>query len=332
MPIKHFFSFFRLHRALWFIGCFTLAFTSFSAQNTPTSLRWEMRTIDLGTVTSYTPLSRAISFTNASHDIITIDSVRSTYPKASITVSLTQIMPRQQGQLSLQVFGFDQAGALGFPVFIYTTSGTDTLSITMIVQPPLALDPSILDTKKIFFGDTITMTSILHWKGPGKPAPSIMRFGSHITESVIETLGTDFILEAKIAPQTHDSIFQDTITLLTGNPVWPQHLLLVQGHVSSTFTAKPPVLDFGDISNTSKHTVATKLVTDRTGNFRVSKIESNPDYILVSTIVAPGKKGNLVATILPGERPRPFKGIIRVFINDNPVPDLEVPLKGRITE
>lgn len=51
--------------------------------------------------------------------------------------------------------------------------------------------------------------------------------------------------------------------------------------------------------------------------------------MLFSTVSRPqNRDGEIFITLYPGERPRPFKGIIKVFVDNSEIPEVSIPVKG----
>ncbi len=201
-------------------------------------------------------------------------------------------------------------------------------------KTPYILTPETIALNKVFKNDTTTFSSTLYWQGlnPKKLTFVPNKNSAYVLNSKVDALGKNIILTTSIQSGDTNKDFIDTVTFKTEESDWPLLRIPVSGTVVNSIEALDTILQFGEISVKKKNQKKFRLYNNRVGKYDITKVVSKPNMLYVA--LSKPRNGDWVVytTIYPGERTGPFKGIIKLFVNNSKTPEIVIPVRGVIVK
>lgn len=311
--------------AVFLLGVFIFSTSPAGLQ----SIVWQQKEVLKGIKKEIFPENATFYFHNSGNDTVRI-RLRCDRKGVMARVVPELTLPHSEGKIIVDIWYRGDPLEQNIPLTATSGEEEQELRIQCTFKPPFSTAPAIADVKTLFPGDTIPITVLISWNG--RPTP-VLRAAAvrspRISGLTIDSLGNGYAVTMKIVPLSGYGPFSDTAIVETGCPKWPEIYLPVKGTVERLFIAQPATMNFDTISSKKRSAARVCLKSKRT-KYEISRIETDPSFVLVSIARNPDRDWEVFGTIYPHSPLGPFQGEIRLFVQHSSNPELVIPLKGAI--
>jgi hypothetical protein len=294
-------------------------------------LLWTETSLDLGRLETAAPITHTFYCRNPGKAPIRI--LRVDAPCGCILTSLGEdtIPAGGSGQVTVTFNTGGKSGPIDALLRIETDAGADSLRLHAEVENGISVEPPLLDFRKVFRGDTVSMTAIIHWERTEPATFDTATWGPQVRAIKIDRLVKGFAMRVWIAPKADKGAFTDTIRLVTGSPTWPFLLVPLRGEIGGRILPEPAFMDFGSISVKARNNATVTLRSLRRKPYTVTKIETRPAFLLASINRSQDRDWSAQGLIYQGAPVGPFEGWIKIYVNGSPEPEAVIPVLGTLT-
>lgn len=235
------------------------------------------------------------------------------------------------GNVSVTFNTAEGLGPIDALIRVETDAGIDTLRLLAEVVRGISVEPPLLDFRKVVRGDTVSMTAIVRWNRTEPARFDTATWGPQVHAIRMQKAREGYLLTVWIAPKAQSGTFSDTVRFITGSPSWPFLEVPLRGEIGGRIVPEPSYMDFGSISTASRNHATITLRSLRRKPYRVTKIETRPEFLLASINRSQDRDWSAQGLIYPGAPLGPFEGWIKIYVNDSPLPEATIPVQGTVT-
>jgi hypothetical protein len=307
-----------------------LLFAGVSFCQAEPALRWSAQSQDIDTVSRMQNISHAFTYHNTGDSAVVIRSIDTDCGCTVQASHADTVPPGDTGTIEISFTTSRFEGPLRFRTFVHTDQSTDTLKLSGVVARNVAIEPPVLDVKRVFRGDSVPGAAVIRWNRPERPSFSVQGYGKHIAHAAVERAGDLSVVTVTVLPETDKGYFSDTVNIATGSEQWPELSLVVKGDVVGACAATPSYIQFGQIDSRVRSRARIMLTYKKSGPCPISRIESEPSFCVAAESAFRTQQQIVTVTIFPGAPKGRFKGAVKMYISGSDEAEIVVPVSGFI--
>jgi len=296
---------------------------------------------DFGTVPRGGKVRHQFVLVNRLREPVSILNVRASCGCTTGHALVSQVAPGQSGIVEAEMDTRNFVGHKATTLFVtlMTAGGREgeaRLGVSSMILSDVVLNPGSIDFGTVARGQS--PVQVMTIERVGQPGWKIERMVSvsrvliaKLTETARNESTVNYILKVSLKPDIPSGVIRDEIRLISNDPETPSIPILVNAVVRGDLTAKPSVLNFGNVASAggaqgrflvmASKPFAIQSIEGAGDGFRIGPIERGNKNVHVLTVSYHPEEGTSrgdlrhvfrILTDLPGEAPLEVTAMLHV--------------------